>query len=57
MVERDLSLCGLLNRDVGNLCGWLNFRNKPYVSLCLLLFTFICIFLVFMFLSSRSRVS
>jgi hypothetical protein len=30
-VERDLALCELLNRDVGILCGWLNFRNKSCV--------------------------
>jgi hypothetical protein len=27
-VERDSSLCELLNRDVGNFSDWLNFRNK-----------------------------
>jgi hypothetical protein len=31
-VERDLALCELLNRDVGNLCGWPNFENKSCVS-------------------------
>jgi hypothetical protein len=31
MVESDSSLCELLNGDVGNLCGWPNFRNKSYV--------------------------
>jgi hypothetical protein len=30
-VERDLSLCELLNGDVGILCGWPNFMNKSYV--------------------------
>jgi hypothetical protein len=30
-VERDPTLCELLNRDVGNLCGWPNFRNKSCV--------------------------
>jgi hypothetical protein len=30
-VERDSALCELLNRDVGNLCGWLNFGNKSCV--------------------------
>jgi hypothetical protein len=40
MVERDLTLCELLNRDVGNLCGWLNFENKSCVSIaCLFQFT------------------
>jgi hypothetical protein len=27
-VERDLTLCELLNVDVGILCGWPNFRNN-----------------------------
>jgi hypothetical protein len=27
-VEGDPTLCELLNGDVGNLCGWLNFGNK-----------------------------
>jgi hypothetical protein len=30
-VERDLTLCELLNGDVGILCGWPNFRNKSCV--------------------------
>jgi hypothetical protein len=30
-VERDPTLCELLNEDVDNLCGWSNFRNKSYV--------------------------
>jgi hypothetical protein len=57
MVERDPSLCELLNEDVDNLCGWLNFGNKSCVSLCLLLCTFRCILVFFMFLSFRPRVS
>jgi hypothetical protein len=39
-VERDTTLCGLLNGEVGNICDWLNFENKSCVSLCLLLFLF-----------------
>jgi hypothetical protein len=35
-VERDPALCELLNRDIGDICGWPNFENKSYVSLCLL---------------------
>jgi hypothetical protein len=30
-VERDPSLCELLNIDVGILCGWPNFENKSCV--------------------------
>jgi hypothetical protein len=30
-VERDLTLCELLNEDVDILCGWLNFRNKSCI--------------------------
>jgi hypothetical protein len=30
-VERDLTLCELINGDVDILCGWLNFGNKSYV--------------------------
>jgi hypothetical protein len=30
-VERDPTLCEILNGDVGILCGWLNFRNKSCV--------------------------
>jgi hypothetical protein len=30
-VERDPTLCELLNNDVGILCGWLNFGNKSYI--------------------------
>jgi hypothetical protein len=56
-VERDPTLCEHLNGDVGNLCGWPNFRNKSCVSLCLLLFNFYCRIMLFVFLSSRPRVS
>jgi hypothetical protein len=30
-VERDPTLCELLNGDVHNLCGWPNFGNKSCV--------------------------
>jgi hypothetical protein len=30
-VERHPALCDLLNRDVDNLCGWPNLRNKSCV--------------------------
>jgi hypothetical protein len=40
-VERNSDLCELLTGDVGNLCGWPNFRNKSCVSCaCLFQFTF-----------------
>jgi hypothetical protein len=31
MVERDPTLCELLNEVVGFLCGWPNFENKSCV--------------------------
>jgi hypothetical protein len=31
MVERDPAFSELLNGDVGNLCGWMNFGNKSCV--------------------------
>jgi hypothetical protein len=31
-VKRDPTLCKHLNRDIGNICGWLNFGNKYCVS-------------------------
>jgi hypothetical protein len=42
-VERDPALCKLHNRDVGILCGWLNFRKKScvFVSLILIYFMFL----------------
>jgi hypothetical protein len=56
MVERDPALHELLNGDVGNICGWLNFRNKSCVSLCLLhLLSAVC-YVFFVFLSSIPRV-
>jgi hypothetical protein len=30
-VKRDMALCELLNRDVGIICGWLNFGNKSCI--------------------------
>jgi hypothetical protein len=36
-VERDLTLCELLNGDVVILCGWPNFGNKSCVSMQLIL--------------------
>jgi hypothetical protein len=54
MVERDPALYELLNRDIGNICGWPNFRNTSCVFLCLLhLLSIVC----FMFLSSIPMVS
>jgi hypothetical protein len=43
MVERDLALCELHNRDVGILCGWPNFEKKfcVFVSLILIYFMFL----------------
>jgi hypothetical protein len=40
-VERDLTLCGLHNRDVGILCGWPNFGKKSCVFLSLILIYFL----------------
>jgi hypothetical protein len=36
-VERDSTLCELHNRDVGILCGWLNFERKSCVIASLIL--------------------
>jgi hypothetical protein len=36
-VERDSTLCELLNGDVGHFCGELNFRNKSCVTCACLL--------------------
>jgi hypothetical protein len=44
MVERDPVLCELHNRDVGILCGWLNFRKKSYVFVSLILIYFLFLF-------------
>jgi hypothetical protein len=43
-VERDLALCELHNRDVGILCGWLNFRKKFCVFVSLILIYSIFLF-------------
>jgi hypothetical protein len=42
-VERDPSLFELHNRDIGILCGWLNFGKKfcVFVSLILIYFLFL----------------
>jgi hypothetical protein len=44
MVERDPTLCELHNGDVGILCGWPNFRNKPCVFVPLFLIYFLFLF-------------
>jgi hypothetical protein len=38
MVERDPTLCGLLNGNVGNLCGWPNFGNKFCLHVLLVIY-------------------
>jgi hypothetical protein len=43
-VERDPALCELHNRDVGILCGWLNFRKKFCVFVSLILIYYIFLF-------------
>jgi hypothetical protein len=43
-VERDTALCELHNRDVGILCGWLNFEEKSCVLVSLIL-----IYVLFLF--------
>jgi hypothetical protein len=43
-VERDPTLCELHNGDVGNLCGWLNFRKKSCVFVPLVLIYFLFLF-------------
>jgi hypothetical protein len=43
-VERDPTLCELHNRDVGILCGWLNFRKKSCVFVSLILIYFLFLF-------------
>jgi hypothetical protein len=45
-VERDMALCELLNGDVGNICGWLNFENKSCL-LCLLISIYLLFLLKF----------
>jgi hypothetical protein len=43
-VEKDPTLCGLHNGDVGFLCGWLNFRKKSYIFVPLILIYFLFLF-------------
>jgi hypothetical protein len=43
-VERDPALCELHNGDVGNLCGWPNFRKKSCVFVPLVLIYFLFLF-------------
>jgi hypothetical protein len=45
-VERDLTLCAPHNRDVGILCGWLNFGKKSCVFMSLILIYFLFLFKV-----------
>jgi hypothetical protein len=44
MIERDLTLCELHNRDVGILSGWPNFGNKFCVFVPLILIYFLFLF-------------
>jgi hypothetical protein len=44
MVERDLALCELHNRDVGILYGWSNFGENSCVSVPLILIYFMFLF-------------
>jgi uncharacterized membrane protein len=44
MVERELTLCELHNRDVCILCGWSNFRKKSCVFVPLILIYFLLLF-------------
>jgi hypothetical protein len=43
-VERNSALCELHNKDVGILCGWLNFGKKSYVFVSLILIYFLFLF-------------
>jgi hypothetical protein len=43
-VERDLAFCELHNKDIGILCGWLNFRKKSYAFVPLILIYFLFLF-------------
>jgi hypothetical protein len=43
-VERDPTLCEFHNRDVGILCGWLNFKKKSCVFVPLILVYFLLLF-------------
>jgi hypothetical protein len=49
-VKRDPTLCDLHNRDVGNLCGWLNFRERSCVFVSLILIYFLFLFKIYSFL-------
>jgi hypothetical protein len=44
MVERDLALFELHNRDVSILCGWSNFEKKSCVFVSLILIYFLFLF-------------
>jgi hypothetical protein len=46
-VERELTLCELHNRDVGILCGWLNFEKKSCVFMSLILIYFMFLFKIY----------
>jgi hypothetical protein len=46
-VERELALCELNNRDVGILCGWLNFEKKSCVFMSLILIYFMFLFKIY----------
>jgi hypothetical protein len=43
-VKRDLALCELHNRDVGILCGWMNFGKKSCVFVPLISIYFLFLF-------------
>jgi hypothetical protein len=43
-VERDPALYELHNRDIGILCGWLNFRTKSCVFVSLISVYFLFLF-------------
>jgi hypothetical protein len=45
-VERDLTLCGHLNGDIGNHCRVPNFRNKSCL-LCMLILIYLLFLLKF----------
>jgi hypothetical protein len=49
-VERDPALCELYNRDIGILCGWLNFRKKSCVFVPLILIYFLLLFKFYSYL-------
>ena len=43
-VERNLALCELHNRDIGIICGWLNFGKKSCVLVSLISIYFLFLF-------------